>query len=374
MPAAQEGTIDRPAGKRGTYRVRWFDDDNIRRAKSGFTHRTKAQREKASADGLSAREFLDAKIAETTAVSNGTAVATADRPATVDELLDVFLDKHGAKVDPATKRKLETQLKHARHEFGERQPDTLRRAELDDWREQLPAGSRHDVFRALRQALAWGVARGLVGRDGTAGIANPKRHQSDRRDVFPFETWDEVDAITGELDERYAAIPIVLVGTGLRPEELFGLHRSDIDKAGKVLHVRRRFSGGEVKPGGKTPGSVRVVPLRQKVLDALETLPPRIDTMILFPAPRGGYIDLEKFRHREWTPALRAAGIAHRRVYDTRHTFATWAVRDGVPTLTLARLMGTSVGQLEDTYVRWLKGDADNLRAVFDAADKAATG
>ena len=37
--------------------------------------------------------------------------------------------------------------------------------------------------------------------------------------------------------------------------------------------------------------------------------------------------------------------------------------------------MGTSVGQLEDTYVRWLKSDADNLRAVFDAADaKEATG
>ena len=56
---------------------------------------------------------------------------------------------------------------------------------------------------------------------------------------------------------------------------------------------------------------------------------PRSDTPILFPAPRGGYIDLEKFRHREWAPALRAAGIQHRRVYDCRHTFAAWAIESG---------------------------------------------
>ena len=55
-------------------------------------------------------------------------------------------------------------------------------------------------------------------------------------------------------------------------------------------------------------------------------------------------------------------------------TFASWAIRDGVPTLTLAKIMGTSVQQPEDTYRRELRGDADRVRGIFDAADKAATG
>ena len=166
---------------------------------------------------------------------------------------------------------------------------------------------------------------------------------------------------------------IVGVGTGLRPEELFGLHRADVDRSQGVLHVRRRFTGGMLKEGGKTDGSVRTVPLRRRVLDALEAMPPRIDTPILFPAPRGGYIDLEKFRHREWTPALKAAGIGHRRVVEMRHTFASWAIEEGsVPLWHLATIMGTSVTQLEDTYARWLKRTDDQLRAAFDAYDEAA--
>ena len=167
------------------------------------------------------------------------------------------------------------------------------------------------------------------------------------------------------------SIPIVLVGTGLRPEELFGLHRADIDRVGRVLHVRRRFTGAELKDGGKTPGSVRTVPLRGIVLEALAEMPSRIDTPILFSAPRGGYIDIEKFRWREWTPAFRAAGIDHRRIYDCRHTFATWAIESNVvPLWQLATIMGTSVVQLEDTYARWLDRTDDQLRAAFDSYDR----
>ncbi len=76
-------------------------------------------------------------------------------------------------------------------------------------------------------------------------------------------------------------------------------------------------------------------------------------------------------------PAFRAAGIDHRRVYDCRHTFATWAIESGdVQLWYLATIMGTSVTQLEDTYARWLSRTDDKLRASFDAYDakEAASG
>jgi integrase len=132
------------------------------------------------------------------------------------------------------------------------------------------------------------MARSLITRDASVGIKNPKRKRHERRDVLPFESWAEVEKLADELPARLRIIPILAVGCGLRPEELFGLHRADVDRENGVLRINRRYTGGLLKERGKTDGSVRAIPLRGKVLEALVQMPKRIDTPILVPAVRGG--------------------------------------------------------------------------------------
>jgi integrase len=85
-------------------------------------------------------------------------------------------------------------------------------------------------------------------------------------------------------------------------------------------------------------------------------MPHRVDTRLVFPAARGGLIDLHNWREDYWRPAMIGAGFvkddgkADRGPYALRHTYATMALRAGLPTFTVARRLGSSVEMIERTY------------------------
>jgi integrase len=73
-------------------------------------------------------------------------------------------------------------------------------------------------------------------------------------------------------------------------------------------------------------------------------------------------------------PALKAAGVEHRRIYDMRHTFATWSLAAGMSIFTLSRRMGTSVQMIDQTYGRLARDADDYDRGLLDAYDAAEAG
>lgn len=155
-----------------------------------------------------------------------------------------------------------------------------------------------------------------------------------------------------------APVVIFAAGTGLRPGEWAALERSDLDLQGSrpSVTVRQRLTkDGKIKSETRD-GKHRRVPLRQKVIEALADHPPRLDSRFLFPAARGAIIDLHNWREDYWHPAIFSAGYVtdddkpDRGPYALRHTYATWALRAGIPTFTLARRMGTSLETIEQTY------------------------
>ena len=92
-----------------------------------------------------------------------------------------------------------------------------------------------------------------------------------------------------------------------------------------------------------------------------------MDTLLVFPAPRGGHICLGTWRTREWYPALDVAGLDRRGPYHLRHTFATEALAAGLSIFELARVMGTSVKEIDRTYGHLAHNSEQAIRARLDA-------
>ena len=129
-----------------------------------------------------------------------------------------------------------------------------------------------------------------------------------------------VDALETELGPRFGPLVVFAAETGLRPSEWAALERRHVDRARRVLTVH----------GTKTRGSRREVPLTLRAIAALDRSPARLGSPLLFPADRGGVLNLDNWRRRVWAPAVESSGVARpARIYDLRSTFASRALAAG---------------------------------------------
>ena len=235
---------------------------------------------------------------------------------TLDELIDLDLERHAVHVRPRTIRTLEDRLRHARAAFGNEPLADLERMvdELAGRQATLPSRAGHGIAQALRQ-----VPRGRcsVGRS-PANLAKPPGATGSRRGgrwrlLARGDRGDLGRAIT-----HAGAAAAFAAATGLRPEEWQALERRDIDLRSGVVHVGVASPPGRSSSSGKTARSRRQVPLSPAALQALEDLPPARHAA-LFSAERGGLLNLDNFRRREWSPAIEAGAISRpARIYDLR--------------------------------------------------------
>lgn len=357
MPAEQRGSVYQT---RDGFGIQFRDEHGTRRRQSGFTSRSAAR-----------RWFADVERKRQRGES------PSPTPLTLAELVDEYLDQHVAEAN--TIRALRDRLKLAtdgipvepraserEHGLGEIRVDRLDGRTVGAWRKRLPEGSAWHAHKALRQVLSYAVRTKLVAENVAKFVPNPEPR---RRAVAIFESWEEIERLAEELPPERRSLPVLVAGTGLRPEEWLALERRDIDTRAGALHVARVYTDGRVKEYGKQDRSLRRIPLRARVVEALEQHPWRIDTPLVYPGERGGYLNLHAWRRDEWHTALDAAGLDKRVPYAMRHTFASFAIAAGVSLFYLARLMGSSVEQIDRVYGHLLPDSEEYLRGLLDAFD-----
>src|SRR6266496_4935319 len=281
---------------------------------------------------------------------------------TLAEFVEEYLELHQA--EPVTVAKLRWLLGKVTSTLGDKRIADLSSKDVYAWRLTVPEGHRFEATQALRQVLNRAVAWGLVDfNPAKRGVPNAQRRPKEKR---PFESWAQIEAIAARLGPVYGPMVIFGAATGLRPSELFGLEQHDVDREAGVVYVRRAFANGRIK-NTKTRLSTRAVPLQAKAFEALDRLPASVNP-ILFPNARGGRIDFRVFGRRHWRPAQIAADVEPiRGLYDLRHTYATFALRAGVPVFAVSRFIGSSIAMIDRHYGHLANDSRQHAVALLDA-------
>ena len=325
------------------YRYRVAGRDSARRQAGGFT--TKAEAQRALQNRLA--RLLPGGRAETL---------------TLAEWVDEYLGAHQG--ERVTIAKLRWLLGKATAALGEVRLAELSPDQVSAWRLTIPEGHRFEATQALRQVLNRAVNWKLIDDNPAKRVPNPARRCREQR---PFHSWQQIRSLAEQLGPTHGPMVLFAAATGLRPSELFALEQRDLNRAAGVVQIRRTYANGRVKHT-KTRLSRRAVPLQRIALEALDQLRAREDSLLLFPNADGGHLDFRNFNRRHWKPVQKAAGIDPLRdLYDLRHTYATFALRAGVPVFALSRFMGTSIAMIDLHYGHLAVDSHEHAVSLLDA-------
>lgn len=158
--------------------------------------------------------------------------------------------------------------------------------------------------------------------------------------------------------------------TGLRSSEITALKWEDIYIEQSYLMVRGALVNGEVI-NTKTVGSYRKVELNPLVIDSLvkhknaSIFNKKSD--FVFCTHNGGHVNNNNICARVWHPMLRLLDLKPRKLYQTRHTTASFWLASGESPEWIAKQMGhSSTALLFSTYSRFIANNTQKDGSRFD--------
>lgn len=200
----------------------------------------------------------------------------------------------------------------------------------------------------LRSALDEAVTDGIL-QINPVSLVTASRYQSDKSEAESSYVVDpltpaEVDALLSAAgNKQWENLFRFAFNTGLRSSELCALRWHDLDNIAKTAHVQAASVVGVLK-GTKTKAGTRKVELNSEALAALlaQKQFTFMKSEFIFSDPKTGepWANADAIRKKAWVPTLKKAGVRYRNPYQTRHTFATRHISQGVNLFWLAGQMG----------------------------------
>jgi len=206
-------------------------------------------------------------------------------------------------------------------------------------------------FTVLRMALQHAVVLGFIPRNPTVGLKRPSIVKTEQSHWSAAETRAFIEFVS---DDRLAAFWTLALLRGFRRSELAGLRWTDVDlDAGRlqVAHTRTIADGVAVESTPKTSAGRRMVKLdsflvgvlrahrRRQLEERLAWGPEWVDTGLVF-VREDGTPPLPEHFSNVFERLVKNAGLPPIRLHDARHTCATLALQQRIPTEVVSKMLG----------------------------------
>ncbi|MFK0290704.1 tyrosine-type recombinase/integrase [Streptomyces sp. NPDC090442] len=316
---------------------------------------------------------------------------------------DEWLSRRRAKATSVSQYEIAVRV-HLNPRWGSHRIASIRKAQVEDWVQELEDNT---AIANSTAELHWKVFK-MITRDALQNgkiTANPcyevEGPYIEKTQPYIFSD-DESWAVCDAFPERYAPIPLLGFGCGVRQGEAFGTCADAIGRNNGVLTVHRqvlRSKETDYKPTlvnrlktSRRKGGINTksVPMPDHVMEAIErheTKYPPLSTetilwthgrtidscqrgpaKALFQSPQGNLLSNDTFNERAWKPTLRKLGIKHDdgtlpTFHDARHTYISKMLQNGLPPETVALWVGDSVKEIRRTYNHLLDEQVEDHRA-----------
>lgn len=303
----------------------------------------------------------------------------APSPLTVRQAADEWLagaregtvrNRKGRPYKPSSLRGYERALRtRVLPKLGHHKLSELRRIDVQDFADRLLAKG-HDpstilnTLDPLRAIYRRAIQRELVAVNPCADLDLPRPRGKRDRIASPAEA----RSLLADLPDDQRALWATAFYAGLRRGELRGLRWSDIDLAGRELHVRRAWDDREGVIDGKSDAADRTVPI-------VGVLAPELAAHKLRTGRDGDALVFGVSDELPFEPStVRRRALAAWKdrkpigLHEARHTFASVLIAAGVNAKAITDAMGhASVTMTFDRYGHLMPDGRDEARARVDA-------
>jgi integrase len=231
--------------------------------------------------------------------------------------------------------------------------------EIENWlNDEIDQGiapsSVHRHYGALRRMFQVAIEKEKIVANPCDRVTPPRVPRKE----MVFLDWDQVIELTTAHSDRFQALILFAVETGMRWSELVGLRRTRLDLNARRVRVTEQLirldAGQWRRKAPKTEAGVRSISLSPALVDVmrdhLRDFAAHGADSLVFSTGRGTPLIASSFLTNHFGPARQVAGLTCR-FHDLRHTSVALAIAGGAhPKAIQARMGHSSITVTLDRY------------------------